>query len=161
MPVVGFMDFFAATILTVVLVGGWYINGGDVTYGRLIGDPPQHNFSNPCLLRTKRYTRFWLGLFTPPIVLLIITRYGIPVSTSFLILTFFNEKNLENMVIKSISGYLVAFGAATALYLATARRLERYFIENPATKKQKQVWTVLSMGFNWFFMVSMVDSRLC
>ena len=38
---------FAATILSAVLVYGWYTNGGDVTYGRLIGDPAENSFDNP------------------------------------------------------------------------------------------------------------------
>ena len=34
---------FAAGILSAVLLYGWYTNGGDVTYGRLIGDPPENS----------------------------------------------------------------------------------------------------------------------
>jgi hypothetical protein len=143
---------FAATILTSVLVYGWYTNGGDVTYGRLIGDPPDHNFDNPVYAEPQDIPGFGWAYLLPPIVLLIITRFGIPVSTSFLILTFFNEKNLGSMVIKSMSGYLVAFGAALLVYLAIAKKLERYFIENPAKEKEKKLWTLLqwgSTGFLW------------
>ena len=56
---------FAATILTVVLVYGWYINGGDVTYGRLIGDPPQHNFSNPVYSEPKDILGFGWAYLLP------------------------------------------------------------------------------------------------
>lgn len=143
---------FAATILTAVLVYGWYTNGGDVTYGRLIGDPPTNTFDNPIYAEPKDIPGFGWAYLLPPVVLLIITRYGIPVSTSFLILTFFNEKNLYNMVVKSMSGYLVAFVAAIIVYMAIAKRLEKYFIENPPTDKQTKIWTVLqwgSTGFLW------------
>jgi|TARA_B100000965_G_C19602318_1_gene763535 hypothetical protein len=143
---------FAASILGVVLVYGWFINGGDVSYGRLIGDPDSHSFSNPVYKNPADIVNFGWPYLLPPIVLLIITRYGIPVSTSFLILTFFNPKNLEDMVYKSMSGYLVAFGVAILIYLAIAKRLEKHFIENPASKKQIKLWTVLqwlSTGFLW------------
>lgn len=143
---------FAAGILTAVLVYGWYVNGGDVTYGRLIGDPPDNSMANPKYLNPVDKEGFGWPYLLPPIVLLIITRFGIPVSTSFLILTFFNPKNLYDMVVKSMSGYLVAFGAAIVLYLAIAKKFEKYFIENPATVKEKKLWTALqwmSTGFLW------------
>ncbi|WP_420388224.1 hypothetical protein [Roseivirga sp.] len=143
---------FAAGILTAVLVYGWYVNGGDVTYGRLIGDPPDNSMANPKYLNPVDKEGFGWPYLLPPIVLLIITRFGIPVSTSFLILTFFNPKNLYDMVVKSMAGYLVAFGVAIVLYLAIAKKFEKYFIENPATAKEKKLWTVLqwmSTGFLW------------
>jgi hypothetical protein len=81
-----------------------------------------------------------------------LTRTGIPVSTSFLILTFFNPSNLTDMVIKSVIGYLVAFGAAIVLYVLIAKTLEKRFIENPITKRETQIWMTLqwiSTGFLW------------
>ena len=56
------------------------------------------------------------------------------------------------MVVKSMSGYLVAFGAAIVVYLAIARRLEKVFINRPPAKKQLPYWTAaqwLSTGFLW------------
>ena len=39
---------FAGSILTVTLLVGWYMNGGDVSYGRLIGDASQgYSVDNP------------------------------------------------------------------------------------------------------------------
>lgn len=143
---------FAASILTAVLVYGWYVNDGDVTYGRLIGDPPGNGFENPKYLNPADIKSFGWAYLLPPIVLLLITRFGIPVSTSFLILTFFNPKNLYDMVVKSMSGYLVAFATGVLVYLAIAKRFERYFIEHPPTKSQIKLWTVLqwcSTGFLW------------
>lgn len=143
---------FAAGILSAVLLYGWYVNGGDVSYGRLIGDPETNSMENPKYLNPADIEDFGWPYLLPPIILLVITRFGIPVSTSFLILTFFNTKALYDMVVKSMSGYLVAFGAAILVYLAIAKRLEKVFIERPATKKQKQYWTIaqwLSTGFLW------------
>ena len=143
---------FAAGILTLCLVYGWYVNEGDVTYGRLIGDPPEYSMDNPKFVNPEDKEGFGWPYLLPPIVLLIITRFGIPVSTSFLILTFFSPKNMYDMVVKSMSGYLVAFGAAIILYLSISKRVEKKFIENPPTDQQKKLWTVLqwlSTGFLW------------
>ncbi len=129
---------FAGSILTATLVYGWYHYGGDVSYDRLAKYPLPDNFN-------------WTFLL-PPLVLLSLTRTGIPVSTSFLILTFFNEKNLYSMMTKSVMGYAVAFFAALVVYFAITKLVERRFIDNPATKRERQIWSVLqwgSTGFLW------------
>jgi len=130
--------FFAGSILTATLVYGWYSYGGDVSYDRLSKYPIPDNFG-------------WAYLL-PPLTLMLLTRTGIPVSTSFLILTFFNPKNLENMVSKSLLGYAVAFGVAVLIYIVISKAVEKRFIENPITKQEKQIWSVLqwfSTGFLW------------
>jgi hypothetical protein len=56
------------------------------------------------------------------------------------------------MITKSLWGYIVAFLAAVALYLIISKLLERKFIENPATRREGEIWTVLqwvSTGFLW------------
>ena len=129
---------FAGSILTFTLLYGWYQYGGDVSYARLEKYPHPDNFP-------------WYYLL-PPLVLMMITRVGIPVSTSFLILTFFNAKNLSDMLVKSVSGYVVAFVSAIALYLFITQLLERRFIENPITRKGSRYWVVAqwcSTGFLW------------
>lgn len=130
--------FFAGSILTATLVYGWYHYGGDVSYERLTKYPLPDNFG-------------WAYLL-PPITLMLLTRTGIPVSTSFLILTFFNPKNLGDMVMKSLLGYGVAFGLAILIYILITKSIEKRFIETPITKKEKQIWNVLqwgSTGFLW------------
>ena len=140
---------FAATILTATLVYGWYQYGGDVSYQRLLGDG---GFENPKYKDPRDIPSFGWVYLLPPLVLMVITRFGIPVSTSFLILTFFNPKNLYDMVVKSMSGYLVAFSAAIVLYIFVTRSLEKKFAETPMTEKQRTWWTVAqwgSTGFLW------------
>jgi phosphate/sulfate permease len=94
---------FASSILVAVLLYSWFVYGGDPSYGRLERFP---------------YDPSVYGLIhiIPPIVLLVLTRYGMPVSTTFLILTFFAPKNLEQMVIKSLLGYGLAFGCAMLVF---------------------------------------------
>ncbi|MEL7120675.1 MAG: hypothetical protein AAFO07_14585 [Bacteroidota bacterium] len=129
---------FAGSILTATLVYGWAQYGGDVSYGRLEKYPLPEPFA-------------WYYIL-PPLVLMSLTRTGIPVSTSFLILTFFNEKNLFSMVTKSLLGYVVAFGAAVLVYIIITRTVERRFISTDITKKEERIWVPLqwlSTGFLW------------
>lgn len=129
---------FAGSILTATLVYGWYSNGGDVSYGRLESYPFIEDITWPYLL--------------PPLVLMILTRTGIPVSTSFLILTFFKPKGLMSMTFKSVLGYMLAFGVAILIWQVITRLLDKRFIENPITKKEERTWTILqwsSTGFLW------------
>lgn len=128
---------FAGSILSAVLLYGWYTTG-DVSYERLAKYPFPDNFGYIYLL--------------PPIVLMLLTRSGIPVSTSFLILTFFNEKNLLSMTTKSMLGYLVAFGAALIIYRFVTAKTEKRFLNAPMTAESQQLWTVAqwcSTGFLW------------
>ena len=129
---------FAGGILAVTLIYGYITHNGDVSYGRLVKYPLPEPFE-------------WYFIL-PPLILMVLTKTGIPVSTSFLILTFFNPKNLNDMVLKSVSGYLVAFTAAFVLYLIISKSFEKKFIENPATEKEIKLWTALqwvSTGFLW------------
>lgn len=129
---------FAGGILTVTLVTGWYYYDGDVSYGRLEKYPLPDPFA-------------WYYLL-PPLVLMSLTRSGIPVSTSFMVLTFFNEKNLTDMIEKSVSGYFAAFAAAILVYTLITKLVEKRFIENPAKPKEYRIWLglqVVSTGFLW------------
>ncbi|WP_020538991.1 hypothetical protein [Lewinella cohaerens] len=129
---------FAGSILAFTLLYGWQQYGGDVSYGRLEKYPFIADMSWPYLL--------------PPLVLMVLTRTGIPVSTSFLILTFFKPKGLMDMTMKSLLGYVLAFALAILVWQVITRLLDKRFIENPISAKEKRVWTILqwsSTGFLW------------
>ncbi len=133
---------YAGSILAAVLIYGFM--AGDIDYGRL------DKINLPDTLSA------WYLL--PPFVLLIITRFGIPVSTTFLIITFFAPKALGPMVQKSVMGYLIAFAAAAFIYTLITRITEKRFIEQPLDKPDGTLWTNktfwttaqwLSTGFLW------------
>ncbi|HMR44819.1 MAG TPA: hypothetical protein PKC40_13340 [Saprospiraceae bacterium] len=145
---------FGAGILSVMLIYGFSTN--DVSYGRLA------KFQMP-----DYYAWYYL---LPPIILLTITRIGIPVSTTFMILTLFSLQNvpgdfremflsifdtkaiLGGMIQKSVMGYIIAFSAAIVIYLLIAKTIEKYFIENSPGKAAKRFWTMAqwcSTGFLW------------
>ena len=126
---------FAGSIMTVVLVYGWMAHG-DVSYGRLQTIPVPEHFS-------------WIYC-VPPFVLLLLTRWGIPVSTTFLTLTIFAPKALPSMLIKSLSGYATAFVAAILIYRLVTRGLESRF--NRTEGPTSPWWIVAqwcSTGFLW------------
>ncbi len=129
---------FSASILTFTLVYGWVEYQGDVSYGRLEKYPLPVDME-------------WYYIL-PPLILLLLTRTGIPVSTSFLILTFFNEKNLGEMVSKSLKGYCVAFAVGLLVYLIITKSIEQRFLKNKIKSSEEKLWTVLqwsSTGFLW------------
>ena len=134
---------FGSGILVVVILYSWYVNGGDPAYGRLQKFPvPEGGVS-------------WIHAI-PPLALLILTRLGVPVSTTFLVLTVFavtggEPGNLGAMLNKSAVGYVVAFGAAIILFLLVFRRLTEYFHKTQGTTAPRY-WVVLqwaSTGFLW------------
>jgi hypothetical protein len=130
---------YIGLIMVVVLVYGWYTNDGDVSYGRLekVGPLPDP---------------FYWYFLLPPLILLIITKLGIPVSTTFLVISVFSQKLIGPMLVKSLTGYAVAFGAGAILYLVLASTLEKTFQSRPLEDKNKTVWTVLqwaSTGWLW------------
>lgn len=129
---------FAASIATATLVYGWVANGGDPAYGRL------EKFPMPDTGMTFLY-------LIPPIVLVILTRIGIPVSTTFLILSVFAATNIQSMLTKSLLGYLVAFVAAVVLYYTVFRKTTEYF-DRTSDQPIPNYWIVLqwcSTGFLW------------
>ena len=127
---------FGGGIITVVLVYGWMVHSGDVSYGRLRAIPVPDQF-------------VWIYC-VPPFVLLLLTRFGIPVSTTFLTLTIFAPKALPAMLVKSLLGYATAFIAAILVYKLVTRALEHRFNQ---TEGPTGGWWVAaqwcSTGFLW------------
>ncbi|MEL6258795.1 MAG: hypothetical protein AAFQ67_07045, partial [Pseudomonadota bacterium] len=109
---------FAGLVLVATFTYGWVINDGDPSWGRLV------NTSKYPVVDIQWYHTL------PPLVLLIITRFGVPVSTSFMVLTVFATLGgLTSMLQKSLIGYGLAFVVGLLVYLAISRTLERHFRE--------------------------------
>ena len=64
----------ASFVLILAITWGWYSNDGDISYGRLTQIP---------------YQEIQWYHAVAPAILLVLTRFGIPVSTSFLVLSAF------------------------------------------------------------------------
>ena len=96
-----------SSVLIFTLYYGWYINGGDISYGRLNKIPFQEVQ--------------WYHALAPG-VLLLLTRFGVPVSTSFLVLSAFaTGVILEKMLLKSIVGYGLAAVVAYIIWIGIAK----------------------------------------
>lgn len=131
----------ASAVLVFTLVYGWHINDGDISYGRLAKIPP--------------VTIEWYHAAAPA-VLVLLTRVGIPVSTTFLVLSVFASTFvLEKMLIKSIVGYGLAAVVAYGVWMIVARILNE---KHDKVKKAHRVrWRVLqwcSTGFLWYSWLS-------
>ena len=130
----------ASVVLLYTLWYGWYMNGGDISYGRLNKIPFQEIQ--------------WYHAAAPGL-LLILTRIGVPVSTSFLVLSAFASTFvLEKMLMKSMMGYAVAAVAAYAIWIVVSRLLDE---AKPVKDKHKKAWRVaqwVTTGFLWFTWLS-------
>ena len=131
----------SSSVLLFTLWYGWSVNEGDISFGRLNKIPwvePQ-----------------WYHALAP-LILLALTRAGIPVSTTFLVLSAFASTFvLEKMLVKSIMGYAIAAVVAYVLWFI----IERLIDEKADRVKEKNIkyWRVgqwCTTGFLWYTWLS-------
>jgi len=150
-------------IMVVTITWGWIANGGDPAFGRLSATgkniPHPHDIGGTITL-----------LFAlPPLVLVVLTRMGIPVSTSLMCLTGFKAlvaaqqgksggqalELFKSMMEKSFVGYGIAFVLGLVLFFAVIYLLERKIkaeSEDGAHNELHPIWMVFqwcSTGFLW------------
>jgi hypothetical protein len=144
-----------SAILVVTVVWGWSSNGGDPAFGRL----DKKGIEFPGLFN-------WLYV-VPPLVLVLLTRSGIPVSTSFLVLTAFSSLTavqlgqstkapqdlFVNMLQKSVVGYFLAMLVGIFAYCLIVTAFERTFQSDDTEPDEPSLaWMAfqwLSTGFLW------------
>jgi hypothetical protein len=131
---------YAGTILCIVFYIGWLQFDGDPSWGRL---------SN-----TQKFPVFEVEWFhvLPALALVVVTRFGLPVSTGFMILSIFaSTAGIEAMVAKSLTAYGFAFVLGLGLYVVLAPTVERHFMKTPE-QAQKPLWILLqwiATGYLW------------
>jgi len=129
----------ASAVLLWALWYGWIVHG-DISYGRLNKIPFQEIQ--------------WYHAMAPG-VLLLLTRIGVPVSTSFLVLSAFASTFvLEKMLMKSVMGYAVAGVAAYVIWFGVSRLLDE---TKPVKDSHKRIWRVAqwtTTGFLWWTWLS-------
>ena len=130
----------SSIVLLFTLWYGWSVNGGDISYGRLTKIP---------FVDIQWYHAL------APAILVLLTRIGIPVSTSFLVLSAFASTFvLEKMLLKSIAGYAVAAVAAYSIWFVLSKLLNE---SKDVDIKQETFWRVAqwaTTGFLWFTWLS-------
>ena len=116
----------ASGVLAFTLIYGWNVNDGDITFGRLNKIPYQ--------------TIQWYHA-AAPLILVLLTRGGIPVSTTFLVLSAFaSTVVLEKVLMKSVVGYGLAAMVAYLVWLAVS-----YFINEKFDKvkeNHRRAWDI-------------------
>lgn len=101
---------YIGSIFIVTIAISWFAFDGDVTYGRLLSQDGTSKYPHP--------DNFSFFMLMAPLVLLILTRLRMPVSTTFLMLSVFSisSDGITSMIIKSISGYFIAFIVSILLW---------------------------------------------
>ena len=135
-----FMWMAASLVLLFTLWYGWFVNNGDISYGRLTKIPYQ--------------TVEWYHAVAP-MILVALTRFGVPVSTTFLVLSAFaSTVVLEKVLLKSAMGYMVAAAAAYLIWLAVSKFWET---KKEIPESHEKWWRVAqwcTTGWLWFTWLS-------
>ena len=132
----------ASFVMIIAIVWGWYSYDGDISYGRLTRIPFQEIQ--------------WYHAVAPAI-LLILTRIGIPVSTTFLVLSAFaSTVVLEKMLVKSIVGYGIAATIAYFCWIIISKFINEKLDEVTDDKWvafwRNSVW--VTSGWLWWVWLS-------
>jgi hypothetical protein len=125
-------------IFVITVFHSWLIFDGDVSHQRLASkgfDQAPQSFS-------------FLQL-AAPLILLIITRMRMPVSTTFLLLNAFTTETsaIIGVLNKSLSGYFLAFFTALIVWMLVSRFVSKYF-----RGEAHKIWVVLqwiTSGMLW------------
>ena len=129
---------YVSAVMVLTFVIGWIVNDGDMAFGRLDRIPHAQVF-------------YWWHIL-PPLVLLYLTKKGIPVATAFLIVSIFSSNTVIGLMIaKSFIGYVAALLSSLLLYFFIARRVEKIFLymKNKPIGKGWIVAKWLSTAFLW------------
>ena len=127
----------ASFAMIITISYGWWVYDGDISYGRLTRIPYQEIY--------------WYHAVAPGILLLL-TRVGIPVSTTFLVLSAFASTIvIEKMLIKSVMGYGIAAVVAYLCWIGISKFINEKFDEITTQSKinfwRNAVW--VTSAFLW------------
>lgn len=130
---------FMGSILVITLTYSFVINDGDVSYQRL---------NTPGL--DVAPASFEFLQVAAPIILLILTRLRMPVSTSILLLSAFSTKSssIGSILMKSFTGYILAFFVAIIVWVLITRWLEKK-VKNKAAGKWWTPFQWITSGTLW------------
>jgi len=105
----------ASFVMIVTISYGWWAYDGDISYGRLTQIP---------------YQKIQWYHAVAPGILLLLTRIGVPVSTTFLVLSAFASTIvLEKMLMKSVVGYGIAAVIAYICWIVISKYINEKFDE--------------------------------
>ena len=131
---------YASAVLLFAVWYGWWAYDGDISYGRLNKIPFEG-------------VEWYQAL--APAGLLLLTRFGVPVSTSFLVLSAFaSTLVLQKVLMKSMLGYAVAGVAAYLIWFALTRVIDEGKSIKDSHKKWWSIGQWITTGFLWWTWLS-------
>ena len=112
---------FIGGVFVLVVTFSWVYFDGDVTYQRLLKPDGTTKYPHP-----ETFSFFQI---IAPLVLLILTRLKMPVSTTFLILSVFSvdTSGITSVVWKSWSGYILAFILSFFVWYLSYNFIKKFF----------------------------------
>ncbi|GAB3330342.1 hypothetical protein GCM10027429_07510 [Marivirga atlantica] len=135
---------FMGVIFLATVTYSWIVFDGDVSHQRLASK----GFN-------EAPTSFSFLQLAAPILLLVLTRLRMPVSTSVLLLSAFSTQanSIGKVLSKSFTGYILAFFVAIIVWLLVQKFVSKYFQK----KKPAKFWTPLqwiTSGALWSIWIS-------
>ncbi|RKS53886.1 hypothetical protein BC962_2151 [Gillisia mitskevichiae] len=120
-------------IFLATVIFSWVYFDGDVTFQRLLKADGTTKYPHP-----ENFSFFQI---IAPLVLLILTRLRMPVSTTFLILSVFSAdtSGITSVVMKSLSGYAMAFVLSFAVWYFSYNLIKTFF----KSRKFHQGWSIV------------------
>lgn len=133
-----YLWIYMGSIFLITVTYSWINYGGDISYERL---------ASKGLNEAPQQFKF-LQVFAP-VVLLILTRFRMPVSTSILLLSAFatQASSITSILQKSFFGYFIAFALAIIVWLLTTNLFEKYKNSKPSKLWLPLQW--ISSGALW------------
>ena len=133
-----YLWIYMGSIFLITVTYSWINYGGDISYERL---------ASKGLNEAPEQFKF-LQVFAP-VVLLILTRFRMPVSTSILLLSAFatQSSSITSILQKSFFGYFIAFALAIIVWLLTTNLFEKYKNSKPSKLWLPLQW--ISSGALW------------
>lgn len=113
---------FMGLIFLATVSYSWFMYDGDVSHQRLMSKGFE-----------TAPTKFEFLQLAAPVILLVLTRFKMPVSTTFLLLSVFsaNVAGIKGVVLKSWNGYIIAFVIAIIIWFAVNKLVSKYFKGKP------------------------------
>lgn len=117
---------FTGAILIITISFSYFYFKGDVTYQRLLDNQGNTAYPHP-----DSFSYFQI---IAPVVLLILTRLRMPVSTTFLLLSVFSasSEGITSIVSKSVTAYVLAFVISFIIWYSGYELIRKYFKKRKA-----------------------------
>lgn len=137
------MWLFTGVIFLGTVTYSFVVFDGDVTYQRLLNSSGESKYPHPI---EDVGTGFSYLQIIAPLVLLVLTRMRMPVSTTFLLLSSFSATSagITDVLQKSLSGYILAFLISAIIWAALYQFISKYF----SSRKAHFGWTIMQWAIS-------------